>query len=335
MSPVADAAPKRPLVIVTRRLPGAVEERMSALFDVELNTADTPFDRARMADALARADVLVPTITDILDAELITAAGPQLKMVANFGAGLDHIDRHALAARKIMLTNTPGVLTEDTADLTMALLLSVPRRLVEGERLLREGKWAGWSPTFHLGTRVRGKTLGIIGMGRIGRAVAQRAAAFGMVIQYHNRNRLPVEVEARTNAQYFSDLDRMLSGLDFLSLNCPLTSATRNLMDARRLALLPKHAILINTARGEVVDEEALAAGLSAGDLAGAGLDVYSDEPMIAPSLLQVEQAVLSPHLASATIESRTEMGVKVFTNIRTYMDGHNPPDRVLPPKKK
>jgi glyoxylate reductase len=320
----------RPRVVVTRRLPEAVETRMAELFDVELNFTDEPFDRARLAAAMATADVLVPTITDRIDAPLIAEAGAGLRLIANFGTGVDHIDLAAARERGITVTNTPGTLTDDTADMVMALILSVPRRLSEGERLLRSGGWAGWSPTGMLGHRVGGKRLGIVGMGRIGQAVAQRARAFGLAIHYHNRRRLPPAVEAPLEATWWPTLEAMLERMDIVSLNCPETAETRHMIDADRLRLMRRHAYLINAARGALVDEVALAAALAAGEIAGAGLDVYADEPHVHPLLLDLPNVVLLPHLSSATFEGRQAMGEKVIANIRTFADGHRPPDQVL-----
>jgi glyoxylate reductase len=321
---------KRPKVIVTRRLPETLETRMAELFDVELNFTDEAFDRARLADAMARADVLVPTVTDDLDAELIGGAGERLKLIANFGAGVDHIDLKAARAKNIVVTNTPGVLTDDTADMVMSLILSVPRRFSEGEKLLRSGEWKGWSPCGMLGHRITGKRLGIIGMGRIGQAVAQRARAFGLTVHYHNRRRLPEAVEAALEATYWPSLDAMLGRVDIVSINCPHTPETHHLLNAERLRLLQRHAYLINTARGEIVDEAALAAALARDDIAGAGLDVFEHEPAVHPDLLAAKHVVLVPHMGSATFEGRLAMGEKVTTNIRVWMDGHRPPDQVL-----
>jgi glyoxylate reductase len=322
-------APK-PLVIVTRKLPDAVEARMRALFDVRLNESDRPFDADALKVAAQSADVLVPTITDRLNGEIIGAAGPRLKLIANFGAGTDHVDLAALRARGIALTNTPGVLTEDTADLTMALILGVPRRITEGAWLLEEGRFAGWFPTWMMGRRLAGMKLGIVGMGRIGQAVAKRARAFGMGIQYHNRRRLPEETERALEAKWWASLDAMLPEMDMVSLNCPSTKETRHLMSAARLRLMRSDAYLINTARGDIVDEEALADALAGGRLAGAGLDVYEHEPSVHPKLLQQKNAMLLPHLGSGTIEARTAMGEKVVANILAWMKGEALPDRVV-----
>lgn len=322
---------KRPLVIVTRKLPDMVETRMRELFEARLNLDDTAMSREDLRAAVAEAEVLVPTVTDRLDAELINAAGPQLKLIAQFGTGVDNIDVEVARARDIMVTNTPGVLTDDTADLTMALILAVPRRLFEGERLVREGHWAGWSPTSMMGHRITGKRLGIIGMGRIGQAVARRAKAFGLQIHYHNRNRVNRAVEEELEATFWDSLDQMLIRVDIVSINCPRTPATYHLLNARRLALVQPHCYIVNTSRGEVMDEQALARLLEKRTLAGAGLDVFEHEPAINPKLLALPNVVLLPHMGSATIEGRIAMGEKVIINIRTFVDGHRPPDRVLP----
>lgn len=320
----------KPKVVVTRRLPDAIETRMMELFDVELNLDDTPMSADALRDAVKRADVLVPTVTDKIDKGVLAQAGPQLRLIANFGAGVDHIDVATARARRITITNTPGVLTEDTADMTMALMLAVPRRLLEGARFLRDGKWSGWSPTFMLGTRIWGKRLGIVGMGRIGQAVAKRAKAFGLSIHYHNRHRLPAEIEEPLEATYWESLDQMLHRMDIISMNCPHTPATYHLLSARRLELMQPHAFIINTARGEVIDEAALIRLIKAGKIAGAGLDVFEGAPHVNPELLDLPNVVCIPHMGSATKESRQEMGEKVLINIKTFIDGHTPPDRVL-----
>ncbi|MBB6228156.1 glyoxylate reductase [Polymorphobacter multimanifer] len=322
----------RPKVIVTRRLPQPVETRMAELFDVELNLDDSPMSAAALADAAGRCDVLVPTVTDEIDAAVLAAgaAGGRLKLLANFGVGVDHIDLSAARAHRIATTNTPGVLTDDTADMVMALILSVPRRLGEGEKLVRSGEWLGWSPTGMLGHRITGKRLGIIGMGRIGRAVATRARAFGLTVHYHNRHRLPAEVESELEATWWQNLDAMLARVDFITLNCPHTPETHHLIDARRFALMQRHAYLINAARGEIVDENALCEALAAGRIAGAGLDVFEREPAVDPRLLELPGVVLLPHMGSATFEGRQAMGEKVIANIRVWADGHRPPDLVL-----
>jgi len=317
-------------VIVTRRLPQAVETRMAELFDVQLNFADTAFTREAMAAAMADADVLVPTVTDEIDAGLIAAAGPELKLIANFGTGVDHIDLAAAREKGITITNTPGVLTDDTADLVMALILSVPRRLSEGEKLVRSGQWAGWTPTGMLGHRITGKRLGIVGMGRIGSAVAARARAFGLSIHYHNRHRLPKPAEEPLEATWWPTLDAMLERVDIVSLNCPETAETRHMINAERLRLMPPHAYLINVSRGALVEEEALVSALSTGGIAGAGLDVFEHEPAVSPRLLKLPNVVLLPHLGSATFEGRQAMGEKVIANIRMFADGHRPPDQVI-----
>jgi glyoxylate reductase len=321
---------KKPLVIVTRKLPDAIETRMMELFDARLNVEDRPLTKAELIEAAKVADVLVPTVTDRIDSAILSQAGPNLKLIANFGTGVDHIDLASARSRGVTVTNTPGVLTEDTADMAMALILSVPRRVAEGERLVRSGQWKGWGPTFMLGHRIYGKRLGIVGMGRIGQAVARRAKAFGMSIHYHNRKRLHPEVEAELEATYWESLDQMLARMDVITVHCPHTPATFHLLSARRLKLLPPHAYIVNTARGEVIDENALTRMLSRGELGGAGLDVFEHEPAVNPKLLELDNVVLLPHLGSATIEGRIDMGEKVIINIKTFADGHNPPDRVL-----
>lgn len=324
--------PSRLKVILTRRLPDTVETRMRELFDAELNLDDHPMGKDALKAAVARADVLVPTITDGIDAEVIQAAGPNLKLIANFGAGIDHIDIGAAAAGKIIVSNTPGVLAEDTADMAMALVLAVRRRLVEGAAVMAEGRFEGWTPTAMLGRRLWGSRLGIVGMGRIGQALARRAKAFGMQVHYHNRNRLNPGIEEELGATWWDSLEAMLPRMDVVSLNCPATDQTYHLMSAERLALMKPDAVLINTARGEVVDEEALVAALNAGVLGGAGLDVYEHEPSVNPGLVGRPDVVLMPHMASATQESREDMGERVILNIKTLENGHRPPDRLLPP---
>ncbi len=323
------ARPK-PVVVVTRRLPDAVETRMMELFDTRLNREDKPLSQEELAEAAKAADVLVPTVTDSIDQAVIAEAGPRLKLIASFGTGVDHIDLAAARDRGIAVTNTPGVLTEDTADMTMALLLAVPRRLVEGERVIRAGAWEGWSPTWMLGHRIWGKRLGIIGMGRIGQAVARRALGFGLSIHYHNRRRVHPDVEGELEATYWESLDQMLAHMDIVSVNCPHTPATYHLLSARRLKLMRPHAYIVNTSRGEVIDETALAKLIAEGAIAGAGLDVYEQEPAVNPKLMALENVVLLPHMGSATLEGRIDMGEKVIVNIKTFADGHNPPDRVL-----
>ncbi|GGG31281.1 2-hydroxyacid dehydrogenase [Chelatococcus composti] len=325
---------KKPLVVVTRRLPDVIETRMRELFDARLNVDDTPMTTQQLVEAVRTADVLVPTITDRIDAALLAQAGENLKLIANFGNGFDHIDVETALSRGITVTNTPGVLTQDTADMTMALLLAVARRVPEGARTMVEGDWPGWSPTWMLGRRITGKRLGIVGMGRIGQAVARRAKAFGLSIHYHNRRRVSPAIEEELEATYWDSLDQMLARMDIVSIHCPHTPATYHLLSARRLKLMKREAVLINTARGEIVDEVALARMLEAGDLAGAGLDVFEHEPSINPRLLKLarqNRVVLLPHMGSATIEGRIDMGEKVIVNIKTFFDGHRPPDRVLP----
>ncbi|HEX9647260.1 MAG TPA: D-glycerate dehydrogenase [Alphaproteobacteria bacterium] len=320
----------KPLVIVTRKLPEAIEARMMELFEAKLNDDDHPMSRDELIEAVKAADVLVPTVTDRIGPSVIGQAGPRLKLIASFGTGVDHIDLAAAQARGITVTNAPGVLTEDTADMTMALILAVPRRLAEGERLIRTGNWRGWGPTSMLGHRIWGKRLGIIGMGRIGSAVARRARGFGLSIHYHNRHRAAPAREAELEATWWESLDQMLARTDIISVNCPHTPATYHLLSARRLELLRPHAYIVNVSRGEVIDEAALTRLLRAGRIAGAGLDVFEHEPAINPRLIELDNVVLLPHMGSATHEARIETGEKVLVNIRTFIDGHAPPDRVL-----
>ncbi|KPF75775.1 hydroxyacid dehydrogenase [alpha proteobacterium AAP81b] len=326
------AAQTRPKVIVTRRLPQAVEARMAELFDVELNLDDVAMTPEALAAAAARCDVLVPTVTDHVHSGVFAAAaaGGRMKLCANFGVGVDHIDLAAARAANIPVTNTPGVLTDDTADMVMALILSVPRRLAEGEKLVRSGEWQGWAPTGMLGHRITGKRLGVVGMGRIGRAVAARARAFGLTIHYHNRHRLPGELEGELEATWWDNLDAMLARVDIITLNCPHTPETHHLIGARQFGLMQRHAYIINAARGEIVETEALCAALAKGTIAGAGLDVYEHEPAVDPRLLAAPGVVLLPHMGSATFEGRQAMGEKVIANIRVWADGHRPPDQVL-----
>ncbi|WP_407049009.1 2-hydroxyacid dehydrogenase [Methyloraptor flagellatus] len=321
----------KPLVVVTRRLPDVIETRMRELFDARLNIEDKPMTQAELVEAVKTAEVLVPTVTDHLDAAVLSQAGPQLRLVANYGNGVDNIDVQTALNRGITVTNTPGVLTEDTADMTMALILAVPRRMAEGIKVMQSDGWKGWSPTWMLGHRIWGKRLGIVGMGRIGQAVARRAKAFGMSIHYHNRRRLPGVVEEELEATYWESLDQMIARMDVISIHCPHTPATYHLLSARRLKLIRPESYIVNTARGEVIDENALARMLDADELAGAGLDVFEHEPAVNPKLAKSARVVLLPHMGSATVEGRIDMGERVIINIKTYMDGHRPPDRVLP----
>ncbi|WP_166416983.1 2-hydroxyacid dehydrogenase [Cochlodiniinecator piscidefendens] len=324
-------ASERLSVVVTRRLPEVVETRMSELFDVELRETDTPMTRDELVNAMKRADVLVPTITETIDANMLAAAGEQLKLIANFGAGVDNIDVSSARQRGILVANTPGVVTDDTADMTMALILGVTRRISEGVALMRSGKWEGWAPTALLGGRVSGRRLGILGMGRIGQAVARRAQAFGMQVHYHNRKRLHPEIEAEFDATYWESLDQMVARMDVISINCPHTPSTFHLINARRLKLMKPSAVIVNTSRGEVIDENALTRGLRSGEIAGAGLDVYEHGQGINPRLRDLDNVLLLPHMGSATHEGRIEMGEKVLINIKTFADGHRPPDLVVP----
>ncbi len=320
---------------MTRRLPDSIETRMRELFDAALNLDDAPLSQAELADAVKKAEVLVPTVTDRIDAAVLSHAGDKLKLIANFGNGVDNIDVATAIQRGITVTNTPRVLTEDTADMTMALILAVPRRLIEGAAVLTgDQPWTGWSPTWMLGHRIGGKRLGIVGMGRIGQAVARRAHAFGLQVHYHNRRPVAPQIEEELGATYWESLDQMLARMDIISVNCPHTPATFHLLSARRLKLMRPESYIVNTARGEVIDENALIRLIEAGAIRGAGLDVFEHEPAANPRLVRLARAgkvVLLPHMGSATIEGRVEMGEKVIINIKTFMDGHRPPDRVLP----
>jgi glyoxylate reductase len=322
---------KKLKVVVTRKLPAPVELRLKELFDARLNDDDHPFTQDELAEAMQTADVLVPTVTDKLDGRIMARAGDQLRLIAQFGAGVDNIDVQSAVQRGITVTNTPGVLTDDTADGAMALILSVPRRLFEGAQIMNSGGFDGWTPTWMMGRRLAGKRLGLIGMGRIGQAVARRAKAFGLQIHYHNRKPVSPRIEELLEATYWDSLDQMLSRMDIVSVNCPHTPATFHLMNARRLELMKPESYIVNTARGEVIDEAALARALKAGKIAGAWLDVFEREPTVNEELFGLPNVVLLPHMGSATIEGRTEMGEKVIINIKTFADGHRPPDRVIP----
>ena len=322
----------KPLVVVTRKLPQVVETRMMELFNARLNDSDIPMSKADLVDAVKIADVLVPTVTDRIDKSILMQAGEKLKLIANFGNGVDNIDVDTAVLRGITVTNTPGVLTEDTADMAMALILAAARRIPEGSRVIgSDNSWQGWSPTWMLGSRLWGKRLGIIGLGRIGTALARRAKAFGLQIHYHNRKPVSPRLEEELDATYWESLDQMLARMDIISVNCPHTPGTYHLLSARRLKLLKKDAIVVNTARGEVIDENAMGRMLEAGELGAVGLDVFEHEPAVNPRLLKSGRAVLLPHMGSATLEGRIDMGEKVIINIKTWMDGHKPPDRVLP----
>ena len=318
-------------VVVTRRLPDPVERRMAELFDVSLREDDAQMTRADLIKAVQSADVLVPTLSDRVDATVIAQAGDRLKLIANYGAGVDHIDVHTARQHGILVSNTPGVSADDTADMAMALILAVTRRIPEGLRTMQQGAWEGWSPTALLGGRITGRRLGILGLGRIGQAVARRAAAFGMQIHYHNRHRLRPETEDELGATYWESLDQMVARMDVLSINCPHTPSTFHLMNARRLKLMQPHAVIVNTSRGEVIDENALTRALRSGEIAGAGLDVYEHGAEANPRLHALENVVMLPHMGSATNEGRIEMGEKVLLNIKTFDDGHRPPDQVVP----
>ena len=321
---------KKTVVVVTRKLPDTIETRMMELFDVRLNLDDTPMTKLELIEAVKMADVLVPTVTDKIDSNIISQAGENLLLIANYGTGVDHIDLASSRQYGITVTNTPDVLTEDTADMTLALMLAVPRRVAEGQRALRSEAWQGWSPTWMLGHRIYGKRLGIVGMGRIGTAVARRARGFGLSVHYHNRHRVHSDVEEELEATYWESLDQMLSRVDIVSVNCPHTPATFHLLSARRLKLLQPHAFIVNTSRGEVIDENALTRMLIAGEIAGAGLDVFEHEPAVNPKLNKLDNVLLLPHMGSATYEGRIDMGEKVLVNIKTFADGHKPPDRVI-----
>ena len=321
---------EKPLVIVTRRLPELVETRLMELFNTKLSIDDKPFSKKQLIDAVKEADILVPTVTDKIDTDVLEASSKKLKLIANFGNGTDHINIETAQKKNIIVTNTPGVLTEDTADMVMGLLLAVPRKVIAGENLIRSGKWEGWSPTHMMGRRIWGKRLGIIGMGSIGQAVARRAIGFGLNIHYHNRNRLPDVIEESHQATFWEDLDQMLPKMDIISVNCPSTPETYHLLSRERLSSLQTHAYIINTSRGKVINEEALAELLSEGKIAGAGLDVFEREPSVSKVLLGAPNTVLLPHMGSATIEARIEMGEKVIVNIQTLLNGHRPPDRII-----
>lgn len=320
----------KPRVVVTRHLAPTVEARMSELFDAQLNTGDTPMSREELIEAMATCNVLVPTVTDRIDAEMIAGAGENLRLIANFGAGTEHIDLAAAAARKIIVTNTPGVFTDDTADLAMVGIIGVPRRIREGVSLIRRGEWTGWAPTAMLGRKLGGKVLGIIGMGRIGQAVAHRARAFGLEVAYYSRKQLPTAVESMLGVRYVGDVDKLVAEADILTLHCPLSEETRGMIDARRLALMKPGSCLINTARAEVVDQEAMIAALESGHLAGAGLDVYPNEPAVDARLIAHPNVMTLPHLGSATVEGREASGEKVVANIQFWVNDHRPPDQVL-----
>lgn len=322
--------PSQPLkVVVTRRLPEPVEARMCQLFDTVLRDEDTPMSRDELVEAAQSADVLVPTLSDRIDAGMIGQVGERLKLIANYGAGVDHIDIITARQRGILVSNTPGVSADDTADMAIALILATLRRIPEGLALMQTGDWAGWSPTALMGGRVSGRRLGILGLGRIGQAVARRAAAFGMQVHYHNRKRLRPEIEQPLAATYWESLDQMVARMDVISVNCPHTPSTFHLMNARRLKLMKPTAVIVNTSRGEVIDQNALTRMLRAGEIAGAGLDVYEDASN--PRLRQMKNVVLLPHMGSATVEGRIEMGEKVLLNIKTFQDGHRLPDQVVP----
>ena len=332
MQAISPAASRLKLrVTVTRRLPEPIETRMKELFDVNLNEDDRKLSREELSAAMRECDVLVPTVTDHIDANMLAQAGERLKLIANYGAGVDHIDVMTARQRGVLVSNTPGVMTEDTADMTIALILAVTRRIPEGLAEMQAGRWKGWAPTAHLGGRVGGRRLGILGMGRIGQAVARRANVFGMQVHYHNRRRLRSEIEDDLQATYWESLDQMLARMDIVSVNAPHTPSTFHLLNARRLKLLKPTAVVVNTSRGEVIDENALTRMLRAGEIAGAGLDVFEHGHEINPRLRDQPNVVLLPHMGSATVEGRNEMGEKVIINVKTFADGHRPPDLVVP----
>ena len=330
MPSLAQPLGRTPRVFVTRHLLPEVEARLAELFDTTLNFADVPLTRAQLAEAMQNCDVLVPTVTDRIDAALIAGAGPDLRLIASFGAGTDHIDLAAAAAHRIIVTNTPGVFTDDTADIAMEMIIGLPRRVREGIALVRRGEWTGWTPTALLGVQLAGKTLGIVGMGRIGQAVAHRARAFGLGVAYHNRKPLPSAIEQMFGARYVASLDELMAEADIVTLHCPANADSRCMIDAPRIALMKPGACLINTARGDLVDQDALILALEQGRLSGAGLDVYPDEPAVDPRLLAIPNVMTLPHIGSATREGRAESGHKVIANIRVWADGHRPPDQVL-----
>ena len=321
---------RKPKIVVTRKLPEPVETRMMELFDARLNLDDVPLNREELIMAVQSAEILVPTVTDNIDSEIINSAGTQLGLIANFGAGVDHIDLLSAASKGMVVTNTPDVLTEDTADLTMALILMTPRRMGEGERIVRRNEWTGWTPTYLMGRRINGKRLGIIGMGRIGAAVAARARGFGLSVHYHNRKRVQDELELGLEATYWESLDQMLAHMDIIVVTCPSTPATYHLLSERRLQLLQSHCYVINTSRGNIIDEQALVRLLETGAIAGAGLDVFENEPIVNPKFLEMENVVILPHIGSATIEGRIAMGERVIVNAKSFVDGHKAPNRVL-----
>ncbi len=320
-----------PRIIVTRRLPEAVEHELVTRFDARLNLDDRQFTAPELSAALREADIVLCTLTDPLSRAVFLGAAPALaRLLANFGVGFNHIDLAAARELGIAVTNTPGVLTEDTADHTMLMLLAAARRMSEGERELREGRWTGWRPTHLLGTRVTGKVLGIVGFGRIGQAVSLRASAgFGMKVLYHSRRPATADVERRTGAAAVGSLDELLERADFVTLHCPATPDTRHLIGEAQLRRMQRHAILVNTARGDVVDEQALVSSLRAGLLAAAALDVFEHEPAIHPELLALPNVVLVPHLGSATVESRVAMGRRALANIDAFLSGSTLPDRI------
>ncbi len=320
-----------PSLVITRKLPKVVEDRMVELFmNVKLNVDDTPYSRESLQNVLETCDILVPTLTDKLDAELLSNPRNAVKLIANFGNGTDHIDIKSARDAGIVVTNTPNVLTSDTADIAMALIISIPRRLVEGTRRVAKDQFSEWKPTHMLGSRLLGKSLGIIGMGRIGIAVAQRAYSFGMKIHYHNRRRLEKNIEDVVEATFWGSLDEMLSEMDIISIHCPHNQDTHHLLSRRRMKILKPSAYVVNVSRAGIIDESELIRNLEAGKIAGAGLDVFEHYPSVNKKLQKLKNVILLPHMGSATLESRIEMGEKVIINIKTFVDGHRPPDRVI-----
>ncbi|MBI1391333.1 MAG: D-glycerate dehydrogenase [Alphaproteobacteria bacterium] len=318
-------------VAVTRKLPDPIEARLKSLFDATLSEAETPLPQPALIDLARDHQILAATLGDALDADFFRKAGDKLKLIANFGAGVDHIDIAAAAAHGVTVTNTPSVLAEDAADMAMALMLAVPRRLVSGVRALEDGEFKGWSPNWMLGRRVRGKRLGIVGLGRVGQAIATRARGFGLAIHYHNRQPINPHIEEALQATYWPTFDAMLPNIDILSISCPSTPETRHLLSAGRISRLSRDAYVVNVSRGDIIDEDALAAAIESGRLAGAGLDVFEREPEPHAKLLASPNVVLTPHMASSTVESRNEMGERVLINIKMFADGHKPPDRIIP----
>ena len=322
---------KKPKVIITRRLQDRVEKRMKELFNVDLSSAEYPVSKKELLSAVKEADILVPTIGDRIDASILSAAGSNLKLIANYGAGYDHIDIKTALQRGIIVTNTPSVLTTDTADMTMALILAIPRKLREGHEEMQSGNWKGWSPSAMIGMRITGKKLGILGMGRIGQAIAKRAIAFDLDINYHNRRRLHENIEKSLSAKYWENLEEMLAAVDILVVSASLNPSSLYLLNAKYLGKMKQSAYIVNISRGEIIDQKALVKQLKNGLLGGAGLDVYDSEEVIGSDFKSLKNVFLLPHMGSSTLEGRIEMGEKVIINIKTYLDGHRPPDQIVP----